>query len=380
MFRLGPYTSIRRSLFNNALGKIKSGVTTKFAINAIKQSRDYSYRRRPEYVYFNESSQQRNSYRGYRNAWNNMNYQQKRIVYSFGGMVFFFIILHIEEAPVTHRWRLMITANWVENMFTRSSFRQVMSQYGRFVLPENHPITRQVSSIMVRLISAAHDYTDPVTGERVNLFTSLGNPDIPLDDWEFYVIDDVQMGQPTPNAFVIGGGKVFIFRSILPICEDENGLATVLSHELGHLLADHLGEKLTLSPFFITLNIMLYSIFGSSGPGDIIVNSLLNTSFSREMETEADYIGLMVMSRACFDPRKAPRLWKNMMAFERKAGQSSPELLSTHPSSDRRFNNINEWMPKAVTIYENSGCSQNVNSLLGNFTNNLANSISIGFR
>lgn len=359
--------------------KIKSSSFYRFNISKIRignesfthSSRNYSFgrRNRPDYIYFDGPVKQRNySYNDFRSSWRNMNIQQKRIVYAFGGVVFFFILSHIEEAPVTHRLRLMITANWIENMVTRSSFREVMSQYGNFVLPDNHPISRQVAKIMVRLISAAHDYPDPETGARINLFTNLGKPDIPLEDWEFYVIDDVAMGEPTPNAFVIGGGKVFIFRSILPICEDENGMATVLSHELGHLLADHLGEKLTLSPFMITLNMIMYSIFGSTAPGNIIINSLLDTSFSREMETEADYIGLMVMSHACFDPRKAPRLWRNMMEFERRSGQKTPELLSTHPSSDRRFNNISEWMPKAYNIYENSGCSNTVNSLLGNFT------------
>lgn len=342
--------------------------------NILKIHRQYSsWRHRPTYVYFDGSGRKGYSYNDYKARWSNMSIQQKRIVYAGGAVLFFFVLSHIEEAPVTHRLRLMITANWVEDMVTRSSFKQVMSQYGRNVLPENHPISRQVSKIMVRLISAAHDYIDPETGEHVNLFTKLGKPDIPLDKWEFFVIDDLRMGQPTPNAFVIGGGKVFIFRSILQICQDETGLATVLSHELGHLLADHLGEKLTLSPFFMTLNMMLYSVFGSAGLGDFLVNSLLNTSFSREMETEADYIGLMVMSRACFDPHRAPNLWRNMIAYERKEGGGTPpELLSTHPKSDRRFTNLSEWMPNAAKIYEHSGCNQHTASFMDNFGNPFA--------
>lgn len=287
-----------------------------------------------------------------------MDPHRKRIVYGCGGAVALFLVLHIQQAPVTHRYRLMITAEWIENMVTNSSFEEVMQQYGAYVLPKTHPISRQVSSIMVRLISAAHDYRDPDTGEHINLFTYLGKTDIPLADWEYYVIDDVRMGQPSPNAFVIGGGKVFIFKSILPICQDEDGLATVLSHELGHSLADHMGEKLTLSPIFMTLNLIMFSIFGSTQPGNILINSLLNTGFSREMETEADYIGLMVMSKACFNPHKAPNLWKNMLAYEQKVGQKVPELLSTHPSSDRRFHNISEWMPIADRVYENSECAQ----------------------
>lgn len=319
--------------------------------------------RRTEYVYFDEPANNRNYYRqgGWKRwyyIWQNMNQSQRKVVYAGGGLFGIFIVSHIQEAPVTKRYRLMITAEWIENMVTKSSFNQVIQEYGRFILPDSHPVSKRVASIMVRLISAAHDYQDPETGERINLFTSLGKSDIPLDKWEFYVIDDVAMNQPSPNAFVIGGGKVFIFRSILPICEDDNGLATVLSHELGHLLADHLGEKLTLSPFFITLNLIFYSIFGSSTPGNLIVNGLVDTKFSRSMETEADYIGLMIMSRSCFNPTRAPHLWENMMKFEQQMGQKAPELLSTHPSSDRRFTNIREWMPKAMAIYENSGCGQ----------------------
>ncbi|GMM46258.1 metalloendopeptidase [Pichia kluyveri] len=356
MMNIGLYTRNSRMI---------PRLTTRLTPRPLTQVRLQHYgRRKPTYVYFDQPKSQYQGYQrrsngnSWRDIWRNMNVQQRRIAYSFGGMVFFFIVLHIQQAPVTHRYRLMITADWIENIFTNMSFRQVMSQYGAYVLPSYHPLSKQVSSIMVRLISAAHDYTDPDTGEKINLFTYLGKSDIPLDEWEFYVIDDVRMGQASPNAFVIGGGKVFIFKSILPICEDEDGLATVLSHELGHLLADHLGEKLTLSPFFITLQLILFSLFGTSQPGDILVNAFLNTSFSREMETEADYIGLMVMSRACFNPQQAPKLWKNMMNYEKKVGQNVPELLSTHPSSEKRFQNISQWMPRAVGVYDRSGCSQ----------------------
>jgi Zn-dependent protease with chaperone function len=358
MFRTRLNTGFTKTF---QIGRFYNGVGLK-PIRPMQSFRwRHGFRQKPTYVYFDGSQHKGHNYGGYGNYYNrfkNMSIQEKRVFYSFGAVVVLFIASHIEQAPVTHRYRLMITADWIERMFTNSSFQQVMDQYGRYVLPKNHPITKEVSSIMVRLISAAHNYVDPENGNYVNLFTALGKEDIPLEKWEFYVIDDEAMGQPSPNAFVIGGGKVFIFRSILSICEDKDGLATVLSHELGHLLADHLGEKLTLSPFFISLNIFLYSIFGSSSPGDILINAILNTRFSREMETEADYIGLMVMARACFNPTKAPKLWQNMMKFEQRVGQKMPELISTHPSSERRFKSISEWMPKALGVYERSNCQQ----------------------
>lgn len=313
----------------------------------------FENRRFIQYVYYNNG-------RGRRSGWNwsNLTPNQKRNVYITGGVVSLVMVTHIEQAPVTKRYRLMLTPNWIESMVTEQSFRSVMSQYQNFMLPSNHPITRQVRSIMTRLITAAHDYRDPETGAHIDLFKETGKPDIPLDQWEIYVIDDIKMGQPTPNAFVIGGGKVFLFRSILQICENEVGLGTVLSHELGHLLAQHIGEKLSSSPFFITLDLVMLGVFGTTRPGEVL-GMLLSNTYSREMETEADYIGLMVQAKACLNPKGAPQLWKNMIKFEQAQGQSVPELLSTHPSSDRRFKNLNAWMPKAVEIYESNGCGYN---------------------
>lgn len=306
-----------------------------------------------QYVYYNNGRRGNSRWN-----WYNMSPNQKRNVYLATGALSLVIFTHIEQAPVTKRYRLMLTPNWIENFVTNQSFRSVMSQYQNFILPQNHPTTRQVRSIMTRLITAAHDYKDPDTGEHIDLFKATGKLDIPLDQWEIYVIDDIKMGQPTPNAFVIGGGKVFLFKSILQICQNEVGLGTVLSHELGHLLAQHIGEKLSSSPFFITLDLIMLGVFGTTRPGDFL-GMLLSNSYSREMETEADYIGLMVQSKACLNPRGAPQLWKNMIEFERVQGQSVPELLSTHPSSDRRFKNLNNWMPRAVEIYDSNGCGFN---------------------
>lgn len=316
----------------------------------------FQNRRFIQYVYYNKNRRQNSGWK-----WSNLTPNQKRNVYLTGGAVSLVILTHIEQAPVTKRYRLMLTPNWIESFVTDQSFRSVMSQYQNFILPQNDPTTRQVRSIMTRLIAAAHDYRDPDTGEHIDLFKATGKPDIPLDKWEIYVIDDIKMGQPTPNAFVIGGGKVFLFKSILQICENEVGLGTVLSHELGHLLAQHIGEKLSSSPFFITLDLIMLGTFGTTRPGDFI-GMLLSNSYSREMETEADYIGLMVQSKACINPKGAPQLWKNMIQFEKRQGQSVPELLSTHPSSDRRFKNLNTWMPNAVKIYESNGCGYNYTS------------------
>jgi predicted Zn-dependent protease len=78
--------------------------------------------------------------------------------------------------------------------------------------------------------------------------------------------------------------------------------------------------------------------------------------FSRAHESEADYIGLILMARACYDPREAPRLWERMAAA---GGATPPEFQSTHPSPETRINDFETWMPEAVEIY-NQNCPNDI--------------------
>ncbi|QPG76577.1 hypothetical protein FOA43_003968 [Brettanomyces nanus] len=282
--------------------------------------------------------------------------QHKKFLTYAGIILGVIVVSHIEEAPVTHRKRLMLCPQWLEDDLGKISYRSIMAQYGRYVLPDNNSTAIRVRKVMSRLIHAAENYRDPETGQPQNLFTSMGGKSIPFNEWKIHVIDDVAMRQETPNAFVIGDGKVFVFRSILPLCRDDDGLATVLAHELGHQLAHHIGEKLTKSPLYVSLVILSYALIGSNNIGNLAVSLGLEKPASRNMETEADYIGLMLMSTACFNPHEAPDFWARMISFESKMGGSIPELISTHPSSQRRNVNLKEWMPRAKRQYELAGC------------------------
>ncbi|GMF00160.1 unnamed protein product [Ambrosiozyma monospora] len=279
--------------------------------------------------------------------------QNKKWLIIGGGALFLTIVSHIEEAPVTHRRRIMLTPSWLENRTASTSYHTVKQEYGPLILPQNHRVTRRVRSIMVRLIKAAENYYDPETGKIVNLFEDMKSHSVPVLDWEICVIDDSR--RPTPNAFVVGNGKVFVFTSILPLAANDDGLATVLAHELGHQLAHHIGEKLTKSPFIYSIALLLSATFQSPSFASLATQILLDMPSSREMETEADYIGLMLMSKACFNPHEAPRFWQRMLKFEQSMG-SVPEILSDHPSSERRNRNILEWIPQADRIYEMANC------------------------
>lgn len=151
--------------------------------------------------------------------------------------------------------------------------------------------------------------------------------------WEVYVVDDPR----TANAFVLPGGKVFVFSGILPLARNDSGLATVLGHEIAHNLAQHVGERLSQD---IGATIVLYSLVimgGVFGLGPLIMHlfgsRLMDVAFgypmSRLQESEADYIGLMMMAEACYDPAEAALFWARM---ERAAGMEVPEWMSTHPT------------------------------------------------
>jgi predicted Zn-dependent protease len=163
------------------------------------------------------------------------------------------------------------------------------------------------------------------------------------------------------NAFVIPGGKVFVFSGLLPIAKNDDGLATILGHEIAHNVARHQAEQMSqraymVVPLQFVFLILDYAGF-TYGLGRLIGSSLLDLGFarpaSRVQESEADFIGLMMMARSCFDPRAAVGVWERMEAASRN---NIPEWMSTHPSNENRVGRITQWLPKAEEARLESGC------------------------
>ncbi|HEX7035668.1 MAG TPA: M48 family metallopeptidase [Pseudomonadales bacterium] len=171
-------------------------------------------------------------------------------------------------------------------------------------------------------------------------------------DWEVKVFD-----QDVANAFALPGGKIGVYTGLLDVAENQDQLATVIGHEVAHVLAKHSNER--VSTTFVTQSglqlaqvavgadtPMRQQLFGLLGLG-AQVGVLL--PFSRAQEAEADLVGLKLMAEAGFDPRESVRLWQNMQA---QGGESPPEFMSTHPSSERRITELNarmrEYMPISV--------------------------------
>ena len=184
-------------------------------------------------------------------------------------------------------------------------------------------------------------------GSRVAAVTDLKY------QWEFrLIVDDKQA-----NAFALPGGKVAVYTGILPITRDEAGLAAVLGHEIGHVLARHGGERLSQQMGVQTATQVLAGM-ASSNPATVqLVSAALGAGASvgvllpwgRAQESEADHLGLILMAKAGYDPHASLDLWKRMA--DAAKGQRPSEWLSTHPSEATRIQQIEGWLPEAMQYY-----------------------------
>jgi predicted Zn-dependent protease len=171
--------------------------------------------------------------------------------------------------------------------------------------------------------------------------------------WEFNLVEDESI-----NAWAMPGGKVVVHTGLMPIAENEAGLAVVMGHEVAHVIARHGSERMTQG---------LLVEFGGMGLSKALANYPDQTQnlfmksysvgtqygvllpYSRTHESEADRMGLIFMSMAGYDPHEAVGFWERMAAA--KEGASPPELLSTHPADTTRIKNIKTFIPEAVQYY-----------------------------
>ncbi|KAJ1936352.1 metalloendopeptidase [Linderina pennispora] len=168
------------------------------------------------------------------------------------------------------------------------------------------------------------------------------------------------------NAFVLPGGKVFVFTGILPITKTEDGLAAVLGHEIAHQYARHAAEKISqsnlLSFVYILASFFVDPSLLQLGRGMTHLLTVLPNS--RACEREADYLGLLFMAQACYDPRAAVGLWQRMQMAEQG---SPPQFLNTHPATGDRIEKITEWLPQAELKREASCPADMASSFFGQF-------------
>jgi predicted Zn-dependent protease len=197
-------------------------------------------------------------------------------------------------------------------------------------------------------------------GERIasateQFFTEKGmESEIKNYKWEFSLIEDDKVA----NAWCMPGGKVAVYTGILPITQNDTGLAVVMGHEISHAIAKHGNERMSQG-MLAQLGAVGLSAALSTHPGatseifmaayGLGANVGVLLPYSRIQESEADHIGLILMAKAGYDPREAVPFWKRM---NEKGGSRPPEFLSTHPAPETRIKDIEAEIPEAMKYYK----------------------------
>lgn len=233
------------------------------------------------------------------------------------------------HAPYTDRRQLMLTSEGSETSMGYQAFGQIKQKYK---VSHDPVINAEVQQVGQRIAAAAK------------------RPDY---RWEFVVFDNKEA-----NAFCLPGGKVGIFTGILKYTKDESGLATVISHEVGHALARHAGERMSQGMLAQVGSLGLGAALGGVSPiaGQAIMTGYgLGTQlgillpYSRKQEYEADHIGLILMAKAGYDPAQALEFWKRMMTKDKKVNM--PQFMSTHPNDASRLHELEAFLPEARKYY-----------------------------
>lgn len=211
-------------------------------------------------------------------------------------------------------------------------------------LSNNSAQTAMVKNAGKRISGAVDKFlTDNGMADRVSSF-----------QWEFNLIDN----DSTVNAWCMPGGKVAFYTGIMPICQDENGVAVVMGHEVAHAVARHGAERMSqdlgVQMGGVTLQAALagkspetqnafMTAYGVSSQVGVLL------PYSRTHESEADKMGLIFIAMAGYDPSFAVEFWKRMAA---NGGSSTMEILSTHPSDATRIAALEAYLPEAMTYYK----------------------------
>jgi len=172
-------------------------------------------------------------------------------------------------------------------------------------------------------------------------------------NWQVSVVNSDQI-----NAFCLPGGKIVVYTGIIPVAENEAGLATVIGHEVAHAVARHGAQRVFQNQLVQTALVGASFSLGDMDYGQRqTIMGLLGAGaqygvllpFGRDHEVEADQMGLLYMARAGYDPRESIPFWERM---GRAAGNGQPpEFMSTHPSHGTRIQNLQAFMDRALEEY-----------------------------
>ncbi|KAJ3755129.1 peptidase family M48-domain-containing protein [Lentinula raphanica] len=296
----------------------------------------------------------------------------------FAGVGVIYYISRLEKVPETGRWRFIAVSPETEAEIGQVALQQTLAQFKGRILPQDHPVTMHVKRIVQNVLDASHlgvvkGYSEPQSRFSESDFaaddvwssssssSSAKSPPSAIasanKEWAVLVVDDRKIINAAATP-----GTVIVFTGIFPVCKDEQGLAAVLSHEIGHVVARHTAERLSSQSVAIALSLFLSILGLDLGLSTILNKLLLELPNSRLQEREADLIGLRLMSKACYDPRASPAMFARLGQLESSAsrgGLRAPEFFNTHPSSESRVKELEAHLGEGYAlIAANPACAE----------------------
>lgn len=181
--------------------------------------------------------------------------------------------------------------------------------------------------------------------------------------WEVIVFDD-----KSANAFALPGGKIGVHTGLLNVAKNQNQLATVVGHEVAHVLSRHGAERVSqqmgLQVAMQATDAISKQQMGNQTQQKALMSALglgaqfgVLLPFSRSHESEADLYGLELMAKAGFDPRQSVNLWQNMAAAS--GANRAPQFMSTHPNPEKRIEKLTKYMQHALALSNQANAQGN---------------------
>ena len=249
-------------------------------------------------------------------------------------MAVFLLLTSCGSVPFTGRKQVLLVSD--QEVLSSS-----LTQYGDYMKSATKSTDKAKSEMVTRVgkkIAAATEAYLKANGME---------SEIKNFQWEFNLVKDNQV-----NAFCMPGGKIVVYEGLLPLVASDDELAVVVGHEVAHAVAKHSNERMSqqlmtqygaailgqaVSDKSATVQTLASTVYGVGAQYGVML------PFSRKHESEADYMGLVFMAMAGYNPEVAVNFWQKMSAGK---GGSTPEFMSTHPSDATRINDIKRYLPE----------------------------------
>lgn len=263
----------------------------------------------------------------------------KKAIYLLGFIAISTTLYSCFKNPVTGRSSL--------NLADESTMRQEARTAYSAQLAQNSVVNGTAQAQMIKNVG------QKISAAVAQYLASKGQQDLIKGyNWEFTLLQSNEV-----NAWCMPGGKVAFYTGILPITQDEKGIAVVMGHEIAHAIARHGNERVSNTMVAQYGGAVFSSIMGTkSETAQNIFNQAYGIgstlgilAYSRQHESEADEMGLIFMAMAGYDPHEAIGFWQRMGA---QGGAKPPEFLSTHPSDQRRISDIKGRIGNAMKYYK----------------------------